>query len=186
MNEQAQAKLAEFYLCCALRMRAQEVDAAGQDAQKLMALANDVATKDVEPFFEECRKFVADYDWELHQSLDNTTVWREVEDGLFWHHSFEVAAPSQYRALREKLLPPEASWPEREDLPAIQALLERCSPALDGGDARALAEDVYQRFLEASASPVKAAIRAALIDHGIIAGEVVYRGLQDGPSAKAE
>eukprot|EP00435_Cladocopium_sp_Y103_P059145 s1274_g21.t1 len=31
MNEQAQAALGEFYLCCALRLRADEVDAAGED-----------------------------------------------------------------------------------------------------------------------------------------------------------
>ena len=36
MNEKAQAALGEFYLCCALRLRAQEVEAAGQAGRGLI------------------------------------------------------------------------------------------------------------------------------------------------------
>mmetsp|Transcript_16658 Transcript_16658/g.33823 ORF Transcript_16658/g.33823 Transcript_16658/m.33823 type:complete len:218 (-) Transcript_16658:52-705(-) len=177
MNEEAQAKLGEFYLCCAFRLRPDDVEAAGQDAQKLLALAREVANDEVEPLFQDCRDFVADYDWELHERLDGTTIWREVDDGLFWHHSFEAASASAYRAYRETALPPEASWPAKDDAAAINEILEGCGAAVaEGGRARGLAEDVYQQFLEASSMPVKASIRTALIDHGILAGEVVYRG----------
>merc|ERR1712242_197380 len=91
MNEAAQAKLGEFYLCCALRFREADVEAAGQDSARLLELAREVATEEVEPFFQACREFVADYDEGLHRRLNDTTVWREVDDGLFWHHSFKVA-----------------------------------------------------------------------------------------------
>lgn len=177
MNEEAQAKLAEFYLCCALRLRPEAIEEAGQDSARLLQLANEVANEEVEPFFQECRDFVASYDWELHQRLDETTIWREVEDSLFWHHSFQVAAPEAYAAYQQAALPPEASWPRREDERAMEEALVSCSAAVaEGGPARGLAEEVYQLFLEASATPVKATIRTALIDHGILAGEIVYRG----------
>eukprot|EP00747_Dinoflagellata_sp_TGD_P165302 gnl/TRDRNA2_/TRDRNA2_186392_c0_seq1.p1 gnl/TRDRNA2_/TRDRNA2_186392_c0~~gnl/TRDRNA2_/TRDRNA2_186392_c0_seq1.p1 ORF type:complete len:283 (+),score=74.52 gnl/TRDRNA2_/TRDRNA2_186392_c0_seq1:42-851(+) len=179
MNEEAQARLGEFYLCCALRLREQAVDECGKDAEKLMQLANAVATEEVEPFFKDCQEFVKDYDEALHRRLDGTTVWREVDDSLFWHHSFEAACPDVYAAFREAALPPEDKWPARDDAAGVQAVLEDCIRAVDeGGKARPLAEDTYGRFLAASASPVKASIRAALIDHGIVWGmEVTYRGL---------
>eukprot|EP00405_Crypthecodinium_cohnii_P005464 CAMPEP_0194749214 /NCGR_PEP_ID=MMETSP0323_2-20130528/3410_1 /TAXON_ID=2866 ORGANISM="Crypthecodinium cohnii, Strain Seligo" /NCGR_SAMPLE_ID=MMETSP0323_2 /ASSEMBLY_ACC=CAM_ASM_000346 /LENGTH=266 /DNA_ID=CAMNT_0039664153 /DNA_START=80 /DNA_END=880 /DNA_ORIENTATION=+ len=180
MNEKAQAKLAEFYLCCALKLRPDEIEAAGQDSEKLLKLANEVATTEVEPFFEDCRNFVKDYDWELHEKLDNTTIWREVEDSLFWHHSFEAAAPKTYLAYRQKLLPAQDKWPASDDTAGIQEVLERVAGSVDeGGCARTEAEEVYQAFLEASSMPIKASIRSALIDHGIMAGEVVYRGNQE-------
>eukprot|EP00928_Gymnodinium_smaydae_P087575 TRINITY_DN71826_c0_g1_i1.p1 TRINITY_DN71826_c0_g1~~TRINITY_DN71826_c0_g1_i1.p1 ORF type:complete len:259 (-),score=66.11 TRINITY_DN71826_c0_g1_i1:220-996(-) len=172
MNDGAQAKLAEFYLCCALRLRPDAVDEAGQDAEKLLKLAEVVAREDVEPFFEECRSFVARYDEKLHERLNETTIWREVEDALFWHHSFEVADPVAYAAYREAALPPEAEWPEREDAAAVEALLARASQEVaEGGAARPMAERVYTSFLEASVTPVQGSIRTALIENGIIWAE---------------
>ncbi|CAJ1328975.1 unnamed protein product [Effrenium voratum] len=132
MNENAQAALAEFYLCCSLRLREEAVEAIGQDSSKLLALAREVAEEDVEPFFQDCREFVVSYDEALHRRLDDTTVWREVEDGLFWHHSFEVAAPEAYRDLRQEALPTEAAWPDRDDSAAIEAVLEQFSSAIQG------------------------------------------------------
>mmetsp|Transcript_118308 Transcript_118308/g.334319 ORF Transcript_118308/g.334319 Transcript_118308/m.334319 type:complete len:263 (-) Transcript_118308:95-883(-) len=181
MNDTAQAKLAEFYLCCALRLRSEEVDAAGDDSERLLRLAHDVATEDVEPFFQECREFVADYDENLHKQLNETTPWYEVEEGLFWHHSFETAAPAAYANYRSLALPPQASWPSRDDAAGIEATLEACGRTLDvGGIARGAAEDTYQAFLEASSVPVKANIRTALIDHGVIMGDVRYRPSAEG------
>lgn len=180
MNEEAQAALGEFYLCCALRMRPEEVENAGQDSAKLLALANTVATQDVEPFFQECRNFVSGYDEAFHKRLDETTIWREVEDGLFWHHSFEVAAPEAYLAFRRASLPPEEQWPARDDEAAVAVLLDSCCAVLvKEGLARSKAEETYQAFLEASATPVKGSIRSALIDHGIMWGHVQYRSQQE-------
>merc|ERR1719433_1346667 len=106
MNDAAQTKLFEFYLCWALQLRPQEVEAAGQDSGRLLELGRVVANEDVEPFFQACRDFSAGYDEDLHRRLDETTIWREVEDGLFWHHSFEAAAPGAYDAYRAAALPP--------------------------------------------------------------------------------
>jgi len=182
MNESAQAKLGEFYLCCAFRLRQEEVEAAGSDAQKLLAIAGRVANEEVEPFFEACRKFVEDYDEALHKELDNTTVWREVEDSLFWHHSFVVSSPKEYVDYQRSVLPPEAEWPDGEDTAGLEAVLTDCSKAVaEGGPGRPLAEDVYRRFLDASATPLKASLRTALIDHGVVWGEVNYRS-RDDPS----
>lgn len=173
MNDAAQAKLGEFYLCCALQLRREDIDAAGQDAEKLLKLAHTVAVEEVEPFFASCREFTQDYDESLHQSLNETTIWHEVDDGLFWHHSFEAAAPTKYTAFKLAALPPESTWPSKDDAPGIDAVLKTCSQAIsDGGDVQQLAEQLYQSFLEASATPVKASIRSALIDHGIIMGDV--------------
>jgi len=181
MNDVAQARLFEFYLCCALRLRPEAVEEAGEDSERLLKLARTVAEEDVEPYFQACRDFAAGYDESLHRRIDETTIWREVEDGLFWHHSFEVAAPSQYAAFRAATLPAEADWPAREDAAGIEAALEACGHALatEGEEARAIAEDVFRAFLEASAMPVRGSIRNALIDHGIMWGKVIYRGLDD-------
>eukprot|EP00811_Abedinium_folium_P005916 NODE_15444_length_1049_cov_9.603037.p2 GENE.NODE_15444_length_1049_cov_9.603037~~NODE_15444_length_1049_cov_9.603037.p2 ORF type:complete len:257 (+),score=86.97 NODE_15444_length_1049_cov_9.603037:89-859(+) len=177
MNEKAQARLARFYLCCALRLRPKEVDAAGTDAQRLLSLAQDVAEKDVEPYFEECREFVASYDEGLHRRLDETTVWFEIGDGLFWHHSFEAVSPKAYARLQASMLPPEEEWPSAEDKDGIESTLKACEAAIDGdAQVRELAEDVYQRFLEASKTPVQERMRSALIDTGVIWGKVTYRG----------
>jgi len=187
MNDAAQAKLGEFYLCCALRLRPEDVEAAGQDAARLLELARLVATEDVEPFFQDCRDFVAGYDEALHKRLDDTTIWREVDDGLFWHHSFEAAASGAYAAYRAAALPPQAEWPAREDGAGVEAAMAACGRAVaEGGAARPLAEEVYRAFLEASAAPVQASLRTALIDHGIIWGDVRYRAGDGGQAAPGE
>jgi len=180
MNEAAQAKLGEFYLCCALHLRPEAIESAGMDSEKLMQVANACATEDVEPFFEACRDFVKGYDEGLHKLLDQTTVWREVDDSLFWHHSFELTAPHKYADYRERLLPPEASWPDKEDAAGIEAVLTRGEAELaqESSTARAAADDTYELFLEACKTPVQANIRTALIDHGVIMGEVRYRGAE--------
>mmetsp|Transcript_41 Transcript_41/g.110 ORF Transcript_41/g.110 Transcript_41/m.110 type:complete len:259 (+) Transcript_41:57-833(+) len=177
MNDAAQAKLFEFYLCCALRLRPQAVEEAGQDSEKLLQLGGLVAQEDVEPFFQECREFVAGYDEHVHRQLDETTVWREVDDGLFWHHSFEITARNKYLDFQKTALPPKDSWPDAEDSGAVEVLLQGCQQAVaEGGQASGVAGELYATFLEASSMPVKGAIRAALIDNGVTWGDVGYRG----------
>lgn len=188
MNEKAQARLGEFYLCCALRLRPEEVEKIQDDSQKLLDLAGKVASEQVEPFFEECRNFVSTYDWELHQRLDETTIWREVEDSLFWHHSFEAVSPKAYSTFLDSALPSdEAAWPARDDQAGLEAAVALCGAAVgEGGACRSEAEQLYQEFLEASRTPVQASIRTALIDHGIMAGEIVYRGLDQSSAEQTE
>merc|ERR1712187_418707 len=97
-----------------------------------------------------------------------TAIWREVDDALFWHHSFEVAAPKAYADYCSAALPPRAAWPAPEDAEAIKTLIEDRATltVAEGGAARPLAEDVYRRFLEVSVTPIQGSIRTALIDHG--------------------
>merc|ERR1719469_815042 len=105
MNDGASSELAKFYLCCALRLRPDAVENAGQNSDKLLQLASAVAQEEVEPFFEDCRKFVDSYDEVMHRKLDETTVWHEIDESLFWHASFEVAASTEYTALQAVALP---------------------------------------------------------------------------------
>ena len=48
MNEEAQARLAEFYLCCAMWLRPDAVEAAGSNNDALLALARAVADEEVD------------------------------------------------------------------------------------------------------------------------------------------
>merc|ERR1719282_423273 len=180
MNQNAQAKLGEFYLCCAFKLWPEKIDAAGEDSARLLEVANSVANEEVEPYFERCREFISGYDEELHKRLDGTTIWREVEDGLFWHHSFEAAAPELYAKYQATVLPPKAEWPKHGDTTDVEGVMAAVTRAVaEDGSARANAEAVYQAFLEASVTPVQGSIRTALIDHGIIWGKVRHR---DGSS----
>lgn len=176
MNEKASAELARFYLCCAVRIRREEVDACGTDNQKLLELAGKVATENVEPFFDECREFAKGYDKNLHRALDETTVWYEVDDGLFWHHSFEAGAKGEYAAFTAEALPPREAWPEAEDMAGVDHALEVFGATLgENGAMRPGAERVFSAFLDSSVMPAKCSIRTALIDHGILWGDVDYR-----------
>eukprot|EP00927_Polykrikos_kofoidii_P079249 TRINITY_DN76031_c0_g1_i1.p1 TRINITY_DN76031_c0_g1~~TRINITY_DN76031_c0_g1_i1.p1 ORF type:complete len:297 (+),score=56.40 TRINITY_DN76031_c0_g1_i1:76-891(+) len=187
MNDDAQARLGEFYLCCALRLRQEEVEAAGEDSARLLALAEKVANEDVEPFFQNCREFVASYDAALHKRLDETTIWREVEDSLFWHHSFMASVPGSYERFQAAALPPRDSWPAADDASGVDAILQVCAKACEeGGAARSLAEETYQGFLDASVAPVQATFRGALIEHGIIVDDFTYEvRAKTGPASKA-
>uniref|UniRef100_A0A0G4IEI5 Uncharacterized protein n=1 Tax=Chromera velia CCMP2878 TaxID=1169474 RepID=A0A0G4IEI5_9ALVE len=58
VNEEAQAALGHFYLCCAFNLRRVEVDAVGDDGDALLRLALRVAKEAVEPWLESARAFV--------------------------------------------------------------------------------------------------------------------------------
>jgi len=174
MNEKASAELARFYLCCAVRIRREEVDACGEDNQKLLELAGKVATEIVEPFFDDCREFIKGYDVNLHRALDETTVWYEVDEALFWHKSFEAGAADEYAAFIEEAL--REDWPEAGDTAGVDRALETLGAAVaENGALRPGAEKVFAAFLDASVMPAKCSIRTALIDHGIAWGDVEYR-----------
>jgi hypothetical protein len=177
MNEKAQSELARFYLCCALRLRRQEVEDIGQDSERLLQMASKVAQEDVEPFFVRCREFVEDYNEDLHRKLDGTTVWRDVEDSIFWHHSFQTATPEEYARFQAALLPSSEQWPAPDDTEAVAKILEDSAILMEDAShpAAVAGHSVFQGFLEASSVTVKGALRTALIDHGIIWGEVNYR-----------
>ena len=161
MNDEASGALAEFYLCCALKLRPDDIEAAGQESAKLLQIAGDVATKDVEPFLDEVRTFVDDYDHDIHQNLEETTPFMEIDQGLFWHHNFLAASKTDY----EKLL---AKAKGTNDEKWEQEL---------SGEAKVVAE----QWLDKSAMSVKAVIRDLLIRHGLIVGKISFQPQSRSP-----
>merc|ERR1719410_877303 len=96
MRPEVLAALGEFYLAVALRLRPEAIDAAGVDATGLLRIARDCAEEDFEPFIEEARALVANYDPSLHAALEETCPLYEVDEGLFWRANFDVAAPAEF------------------------------------------------------------------------------------------
>eukprot|EP00397_Hematodinium_sp_SG-2012_P014155 GEMP01014385.1.p1 GENE.GEMP01014385.1~~GEMP01014385.1.p1 ORF type:complete len:260 (+),score=44.66 GEMP01014385.1:46-780(+) len=146
MNEGAQIALSEYYLCCALKFRPDDVDRLQNDSPGLLKLANNVAMEDVEPFLQRTQTLVNDYDAKLHQSLEESTRWRGVDEGLFLHHNFLLTAPEQYAQILEKK--PET----------VEDLDEK------------LAREVFTIWIEKSGMPIKGKILNALIDFNYILG----------------
>merc|ERR1719188_1428297 len=70
MSEDAMVAIGEFYLCVALQLRPEEINAAGSDNESLLAVARKCAEEDFEPFIERARHFVADYDGPMHKTLE--------------------------------------------------------------------------------------------------------------------
>jgi hypothetical protein len=161
MNDEAQALLAEFYLCCAMFLRPEAVEACGDDNTALLELARAVAEEDVEPLFDRCREFVADYDEALHGALVESTQFR-ADDVYFWDMTFRSSAPREYLAFQEKA----AAAGVESDVKACEAWVRGNEEGLE------LATAVYARFLDASSQPVKGRVRDMLISHGIMAGRL--------------
>lgn len=105
MNDSARAQLIEYYLCCALVLSPDSVEAAGENAEQLLKLAEDCAKNDVEPILEGAHKLALEYNSDAHQKLEKLTVWREVDDALFWHHSFKELVGPKYLDFVRAALP---------------------------------------------------------------------------------
>ena len=169
MNEEAKAKLGKFYLCSAYQLRRAEVDKAGSDNTKLLSLIEDTAQKTVEPFLEDVRGFIADYNSEVHKALEETSVYQTIDKRLFLHHNFLVAAPeayAEYLARYDQVyIDKPAGSDVSEPLVHDQELVEK-------------AQTVYNSWVEISGTPLKGQIKNALIDSGFIFGE---RGYESPP-----
>jgi hypothetical protein len=161
MNDEAQGLLAEFYLCCAMFLRPDAVEACGNDNTALLELARAVAEEDVEPLFDQCREFVADYDEPLHGALVESTQF-QGDHVLFWDMSFRSSAPHEYLAFQQKA----AAAGVETDVAACEEWIRGNEDGLE------LATAVYARFLDASSQPVKGRVRDMLISHGIMAGRL--------------
>lgn len=175
--------LGKFYLHVALQLRPQEVEEAGSDDRALMKLAQKCAEEDFEPFVENARKLVSDYDPLLHKALEETSPWYEVDDGLFWQASFDVAAPSAF--LHFLTAVGHGSGQGRVDGKAyvspdeMARQIELVREGLHSNDqafepARRAAEVVYSKWLEASSMPVKGDVKKILSEHGLIVSEDVH------------
>ncbi|KAL8449605.1 hypothetical protein Emed_003037 [Eimeria media] len=103
VNPQAQAKLGEFYLCCAYALKPEEVDAAGDDRNKLLKLARQTAEEDVEPWIAAVRAFVGDYDPSVAQKLEEAAALKASAEPTFWRLNFEAAAPQRFARFLEEV-----------------------------------------------------------------------------------
>ncbi|KEP67412.1 UNVERIFIED_CONTAM: hypothetical protein HHA_224730 [Hammondia hammondi] len=99
VNSQAQAKLGEFFLCCACTLRPEEVESAGADNAALLRVAQRTAEKDFEPWLQEVRSFVSDFDATLADQLEAAALLRARDEGRFWEASFAAAAPDLFDTL---------------------------------------------------------------------------------------
>ena len=168
MNDDAKAKLAEFYLCTAYQLRRNAVENAGTDKTALLRLIEETAQHTVEPFLDQVRSFIDDYDPQIHQALEETTVYETIDKRLFWHHNFLVSAPEIYAKFLESY---DEAYTRAGHLNA-----ER-----DNSDALPLdatlvskAQEVYDAWIEVSGTPVKGNIKNALIDCGLVIGQRAY------------
>lgn len=175
MNEQTSAALAEFFLCVALRLRSEEVTAAGSDSKALLEVARRSAEEDFEPFIDAARKLVADYNRSLHQALEETSPFYEVDLDLFWHANFDVVAPAELQHYLTALghgsgyAIGHAHTSKKE----VAKTIEKTREALFSNDntlepARRAAMMVYDKWLEASSMPVKARIIQLLMEQGLL------------------
>jgi hypothetical protein len=191
MHPEAQAKLAEFYLAVALRMRPEEISEAGDNQKKLLQVAQTCAEEDFEPFLENARALISDYDATLHKALEDTSPFYEVDEGLFWQANFEVAAPAELHNYLttlghgsgqrwsvgelsyRKWLPEDAS--SSKD---VSTLVDAAWRGFEGNDsmldsARRAGKIAYEKWLQASSMPVKAAISNSLMEHGLLVSKEV-------------
>jgi len=180
MKEQSQVALAEFYLDVAYRLRPESIDQAGSDSQSLLQVARTCAEEDFEPWLEDARHFVADYDPKLHKQLEDTSPFYEVSNDLFWWANFDLAAPAAFQHYLTALghgsgqaFTPTAGHvpPEQVDkiVSSVADGLQRDEASYE--PARRAAEVVYSKWLETSAMPVQGTIVDLLMTHGLLVSD---------------
>jgi len=173
MNDAAGGKLVEYYLCCALLLRPQEVDAIGADNEKLLKLAEAVATNDVEPVLDGARELALAYDENVHRKIEELTVWHEVDVDLFWHHSFLQVATEPYGEYEELVQQTIADWDLPTQIPDENASVEKVESFIREHcpeEVPQLAENVFSSWLDKSGMPVRGTVRNVLLDFGLIYG----------------
>jgi hypothetical protein len=183
MNPAAEVALGEFYLSVALRLRPHEIDAAGSDSKALLNVARSCAEEEFEPFIEDARALVSDYDASMHMALEDTCPLYEVDEGLFWRANFDVTSAAEFQHFitalghgsgQGNVLERAHTSPSH-----VPEAVKRASEGLNGNDAsfepaRRAARLVYEKWLEASSMPVKANIIQALMEHGFLVGKDIH------------
>jgi len=182
-NEKVVVAIGEFFLQVASQLRPKEVEAAGSDSNALLKVAQKCAEEDFEPFIENARELVSSYDPKLHKALEETSIWYEVDDGLFWQANFDVAAPAAFlhfltaigHGSGQGYVEGKAHTSQKD----ITRQVELVREGLSGSDpafepARRAAEVTYTNWLEASSMPVKADIKKILSEHGLIVTKYVH------------
>jgi len=183
MTPESEVALSEFYLAAALQLRPKAIDEAGSDPKALLSVARACAEEDFEPFLEEARALVSDYDAALHSALEETCPLYEVDDGLFWRANFDVAAAAEFQHFLTALGHGSGqghvsgrSHTFRGDVPEA---VRRASDGLNSEDvafepARRAAHLTYEKWLQACSMPAKASIIKVLMEHGFLVGADVH------------
>jgi len=184
MKEESQVALAEFYLAVALQLRPADIDAAGSDSQALLQVARDCAEKDFEPCIEQARDLVADYNAAMHEALEETSPFYEVDSSLFWISNFDIVAPMEFHHFLTALGHGSGQqWTldrAHTSPKAVEQAVAEAEEALLSGDssmepARRAGELVYNKWLQASSMPVKAVVANTLMSHGLMVSIEVYQ-----------
>jgi hypothetical protein len=182
-SEEVVAALGKFYLHAALQLRPKEVDEAGSDNDALLKVAQKCAEEDFEPFVEQARTLVSDYDPVLHKQLEETSPWYEVDDGLFWQANFDVAAPSAFLHFLTSVghgsgqghVAGKAHTSPAQVAKEVETIRDGLNgDAAEYEPARRAAQLVYAKWLDAASMPVKADIKKILSEHGLIVTEDVH------------
>ncbi|PFH35305.1 hypothetical protein BESB_061920 [Besnoitia besnoiti] len=231
VNSEAQAKLGEFFLCCACALRLKEVEHAGTDNTALLRVAQATAEEDFEPWLQEVQDFIADFDSDLADKLEAAAALRTSDEGRFWEASFAAAAPDDFDALviaaeqagdaglpSESAAAPSTSSQSFSSSPSSpsplaasseghveaagssgdgereEASAAACSESVSASPARHQGEvsneptafekavvaqneglvfQMYEKWLEAAAQPLKRELRDSLSDVGLIVAKEV-------------
>ncbi|CAD7926610.1 unnamed protein product [Amoebophrya sp. A25] len=113
MNDAAAAELVEYYLALALLLDREAVEKVATDSDALLKLAEKVAREQVEPVMKEAQELALEYDEEAHRALEDLTIWREIDDALFWHNSFQRFSAEKYSEFTSAVLGKTASQLEK-------------------------------------------------------------------------
>jgi hypothetical protein len=182
-SEEVTKKLGEFYLHVALQLQPSKIEAAGSDGEALLKVAQKCAEEEFEPFVEDARNLVSDYDASLHQALEETCPFYEVDDGLFWRANFDIVAPATFihylTACGHGSGQDHVKGKAHTSPAEVKKIVDECWQGMVSGDApyepaRRAAVMVYDRWLEASSMPVKADISKLLMEHGLLVSKDVY------------
>jgi len=104
MNPNASAELVEFYLCVALLLKPKEVRNVEHDSEALLKLAHVTAQEDVEPVLAAAQALATEYCEWTHRVMENDlSIWKELDEGMFWHHSFRRLVPMEYLNFLQQL-----------------------------------------------------------------------------------
>lgn len=182
MSDVAQAAIAEFYLCVALQLRPDEIAEAGSDNRALLAVARKCAEEDFEPFIERARNLVADYDGEMHRTLEETCPLYEVDTGLFWHANFDVTSAAEFQHFLTTIGHGSGYGTQREPTyikpKDVETRIAHISSSIHNDSAfepaRRASILVYTKWLAAASMPVKSAISKALMEHGLLVSKDVH------------
>eukprot|EP00392_Amoebophrya_sp_AT5.2_P004342 g4350.t1 len=173
MNDAASRELVEYYLCCALLLRPNEVETIATNGDELLKLAEKVAREDVEPVTQAAQALALEYDEAVHRKLEDQTVWMEIDKELFWHHSFRsLATNATVQSSAATPIPPEENIANEDQqpsnvtcLPSPEEIAEELSE-----EARGHAVDTYATWLGGAGMPIRGDIRNCLLDHALLHG----------------